>query len=196
MSRRRLLVLGAAVAVIAVVIVGVVQAGGGSKGGDGPKLSLAQQRAELQGAPAELAALHAQASELLPTDSKTLTARIAALRAAGHGVVINKWAAWCGPCRLEFPVFQRVSVKLGKQVAFLGLDSNDNADDARSFLRQLPLSYPSYEDRSARIAQQLQAGKFFPTTVFIDPRGRRTVHQGPFNDDVSLEQAIRRYALS
>ena len=44
--------------------------------------------------------------------------QLAALR--GYPVVVNKWASWCGPCRFEFPFFQRLVTKRGKQVAFLG----------------------------------------------------------------------------
>jgi thiol-disulfide isomerase/thioredoxin len=195
MSRRTLLALGAVVVVVAVLVVGLTQAGSGSKGPDQAQLSPREQQRRLAGAPPELAALHAQASVLLPGDRATVRAKLAALQAAGRPVVINKWAAWCGPCRLEFPVFQRVSVALGKRVAFLGLDSDDNAAAARAFLKQTPLSYPSYEDRNTRVAQDLEAGKFYPTTVFIDARGQRLVHQGPYEDDATLERDVRRYAL-
>lgn len=195
MPRRPLIALGT-VAVVAIVVVGILQASsGGSGGGDRPTLTPAQQRAQLAGAPPALAALHAQASELLPGDRATVRTKIADLQAAGYPVVINKWAAWCGPCRLEFPLFQRVSVKLGKQVAFLGLDSQDNAENARKFLAKTPLSYPSYEDRDTRVAQDLEAGRYFPTTVFIDAQGKRLVHQGSYVDDAALERDIRRYAL-
>jgi cytochrome c biogenesis protein CcmG/thiol:disulfide interchange protein DsbE len=194
MPRRMLYVLGA-VAVAAVLAIGLSQAGSGSKPSKAGTLSLAQQRARLAGSPAPLAALHRQASTLLDGTPKDFAARVAALRGAGYPVVINKWAAWCGPCRLEFPVFQRVSVKLGKQVAFLGLDGRDNLGDATRFLRQTPVSYPSYQDPDERAAHALKAGTYYPTTVFVDTRGRSTVHQGPFNDDAALEQAIRRYAL-
>src|SRR5689334_17751706 len=64
----------------------------------------------------------------------------------GHAVVGNKWAGWCGACRQEFPWLQQLSVKYGKQVAFLGVDSNDVSSDAKHFLSQLPVRYPWYED--------------------------------------------------
>ena len=104
-------------------------------------------QARLAGSPAPLAALHAQASELLPGDARALHARLSALR--GYPVVINKWASWCEPCRAEFGVFQRASVSLGREVAFIGIDSGDTSRaEARAFLRTFPLSYPSYYDQS------------------------------------------------
>jgi thiol-disulfide isomerase/thioredoxin len=194
MSRRALLWTIGVIAVLAVLVIGLTQAGSKSEKPKAATLTLAQQRARLAGAPPELAALHDQASELLGGGPSAVDARLKDLR--GRPVVINKWASWCGPCRLEFPVFQRVAVKYGKQVAFLGLDGKDNAGEARSFLRTTPLSYPSYQDPNERAAHALKAGTYYPTTVFIDAQGKRTVHQGPYNDETRLEQDIKRYALS
>jgi thiol-disulfide isomerase/thioredoxin len=193
-SRQRLLLSLGAVAVAAILAIGLVEALDSSTTPAPATLSLAEQRRLLAGAPAPLAALHAQASELLGGGRAAVRSRLTELR--GYPVVINKWASWCGPCRLEFPVFQRVSVKLGKRVAFLGLDGgNDATGAARRFLRKVPLSYPSYEDPKERAARDQQAGSLYPTTVFIDARGHRTVHQGPYEDDATLERDIRRYAL-
>ena len=194
MSRRLLYIVGA-VAVVAVLAIGLSQAGSTSNKADQTSMPLSEQRAKLAGAPAPLAQLHGQAATLLDGGPTAVNARIEALRAAGYPVVINKWAAWCGPCRLEFPVFQRVSVKLGKRVAFLGLDGKDDHDAATRFLAKIPLSYPSYKDPNERAAHALEAGTFYPTTVFVDRRGHRTVHQGPYEDDATLERDIARYAL-
>ena len=82
-------------------------------------------RPRLSRSPPALAALHAQANEIVAGGLPALRARLAALH--GTPVVINKWASWCEPCREEFGVFQRVSVSRGRQVAFLGIDSEDTA---------------------------------------------------------------------
>ena len=86
-------------------------------------------QAQLAGSPAPLAALHAQANELLGGGRRALRARLAALH--GWPIVINKWASWCEPCKAEFGVFQRVSLKLGRRVAFIGIDSGDTARRSR-----------------------------------------------------------------
>jgi cytochrome c biogenesis protein CcmG/thiol:disulfide interchange protein DsbE len=192
MSRRLLIALGTVV-VLAILAIGLSQAGSESDTPEQTSISIDEQRAALRGAPPKLAALHEQANRLLPGAPQAVTARVRELR--GTPIVINKWASWCHPCRLEFPVFQRVAVKHGKRVAFLGLDGNDNRDDAAAFLKQRPLSYPSYEDPDEKAARALEAGKFYPTTVFIDVDGKRTVHQGPYDTDADLERDIRRYAL-
>jgi thiol-disulfide isomerase/thioredoxin len=192
MSRRILLLLGA-VGVVAVVVIGLSQANTGGDPGTST-LSAQEQRAKLAGAPAPLAALHRDAGRLLDGSTSEVQARLKSLR--GHAVVVNKWASWCGPCRLEFPVFQRVGVKLGKQVAFVGLDGKDNVGDARRFLRDNPVPYPSYQDPDERLARKLKAGTYYPTTVFISADGKIAyTHQGGYVDDAKLEADIRRYAL-
>lgn len=151
-------------------------------------------RAAFAGSPAPLAALHGQANELIASNPTSFRAQLAALH--GYPVVINKWASWCGPCRQEFPSFQRAAVSFGRQVAFLGLDSFDNNGNARTFLRDFPVTYPSFEDGNDRIANALHAGAFFPTTLFLDGNGKLAfLHQGPYTTAAALETDIRRYAL-
>jgi cytochrome c biogenesis protein CcmG/thiol:disulfide interchange protein DsbE len=193
-SAGRLAIIVAAIALVAVVAIGVGQAARDS--GAPPKastVSAADMSKRLAGAPPELAALHREANQILPGERKALTARLAALR--GHPVVVNVWAAWCGPCRAEMPVLQQVSLAYGKRVAFLGVDLRDNRASAIGFLRKIPVTYPSYEDPSGKFfnAQGLQG---VPSTLFYDRRGKQAfVHQGPYFERTDLEADIRRYAL-
>src|SRR5213592_5246838 len=85
-----------------------------------------------------LAALDAQANHLLGGGTSAFEKQVRALR--GHPIVVNQWASWCGPCRFEFPFLQRLSVSYGRRVAFLGVDTDDNDGDARSFLRRFPVT--------------------------------------------------------
>jgi cytochrome c biogenesis protein CcmG, thiol:disulfide interchange protein DsbE len=192
---RKVLIALAAVALIAVLIIGLSQAGSqgtAPKKGTAPTGAAAQ--AELRGSPPALAALHRQASQLLPGDKAGLAQRRAALR--GHPAVVNAWASWCAPCRSEFPYFQKLAVRYGRQVAFLGLDVTDNAGDAKRFLGQFPVPYPSYADGRGTTLQSLTPVTGLPDTVYFNARGRRTyVHQGGYQSEAQLAADIRRYAL-
>jgi thiol-disulfide isomerase/thioredoxin len=153
----------------------------------------AQARAALAGSPPALRALHAQSNRLLGGGPAAFRARLRELR--GQPVVVNKWASWCGPCRAEFPFFQRLATRLGRRVAFLGVNSNDNDSDAKAFLRRYPVSYPSYRDPGQRVAKVFGATLAFPTTAFYDARGRLAyVHQGAYATQAKLREDITRYA--
>jgi cytochrome c biogenesis protein CcmG, thiol:disulfide interchange protein DsbE len=197
MSRRRLLSVLGAVAVVAVVVIGLSQAktNNSAPGRAGAEsFDLAAAKRSLAGAPAPLAALHDRANALIPADKQVYSREIKGL--AGHPIVVNKWASWCGPCRGEFPVLQAASVKYGKRVAFLGLDSTDNDRDASKFLRHFPVTYPSLVDRNARIAQSLGISRQFPTTIYYDARGKlQYIHQGLYTSDAKFAADIERYAL-
>jgi len=149
--------------------------------------------AALAGSPVPLAALHEQAGQLLGGGFSALSARLAALR--GYPVVVNVWASWCTPCRAEFPLFAAASLRYGTQVGFLGADLADVSGNARSFLSQHPVSYPSYpatlQDLSA-----LAMVEGAPTTVFIDPTGKVVfVHPGEYPSQGALDSDIASYAL-
>jgi thiol-disulfide isomerase/thioredoxin len=148
----------------------------------------------LAGSPAPLAALHEEADKLLPGGNDAYEKRVAALK--GHPVVANVWASWCGPCRFEFPTLQKLSARYGKQVAFLGINSDDSDAAAATFLREAPLSYPSYTDPHKEIADSVGASLGFPDTAFYD-RGGKLVYlkQGPYSHPSELEADVKRYAL-
>ena len=153
-----------------------------------------QVTAAFKGSPPSLAALHAQANELLTGGPKAFKARLAALR--GYPIVVNKWASWCTPCQSEFPVFQKVAVNLGRRVAFVGIDGKDHNAAATGFLKQFPVTYPSYTDPGEDIARSIQAATFYPQTIYFDRQGKLVYdHAGPYLSDSALIKDIRRYAL-
>jgi cytochrome c biogenesis protein CcmG, thiol:disulfide interchange protein DsbE len=198
MSRRTVMWILGGVAVV-ILVVGLLQSGG-SSGSDKqaadaaarPYDTAAEQQAALRGAPAPLARLHQEAGTIDQGGKRAYERTIASVK--GYPAVVNKWASWCGPCRAEFPIFQAASSKLGKRVAFLGLNSSDNLSDAKGFLADRPVPYPSIEDPSDGIARSVDAGGYWPITVFYGPDGKRTyTHAGPYRTLAALESDIRRY---
>jgi thiol-disulfide isomerase/thioredoxin len=162
---------------------------GGDYGGQHPDYATA-----LAGSPPPLAALHKQSDELLPGGSEAFDRRIEALR--GYPAVVNVWASWCGPCRFEFPTLQKLSAEYGKRVAFLGVNSQDSNDAAKTFLGEAPVPYPSYTDPDQAIAEQIGADLGLPDTAYYDRKGKLVyLKQGPYSSHGELRADVRRYAL-
>ena len=89
----------------------------------------------------------------------------------GSVVVLNFWASWCAPCRLEAPGLRSVSNRYrDRSVRFLGVDYLDDDDAGRAFLSEFRLTYPSVTDHSGRLAYRF-AVIGFPTTFIIDEGG-------------------------
>ena len=178
----------------AVALASVALAGCGSgSGGGGPGRAAPDYERALAGAPVPLARLYDQAGELLPGGEGAFQRRLADLR--GYPVVVNKWASWCGPCREEFPWLQDLSARLGKRIAFLGVNSNDSSAAARTFLEEFPVPYPSYTDPGQQISRAIQATAGFPGTAFYDRAGELAyTRQGQYPNRAALAADIKRYA--
>jgi cytochrome c biogenesis protein CcmG, thiol:disulfide interchange protein DsbE len=141
------------------------------------------------------AALAGQSSAILGGGEKAFKRQIEALR--GHPVVVNKWASWCGPCRFEFPFFQRLASKYGKTIAFLGVDSRDSREGAEKFLEKLPIPYPSFYDRKGEVARVFRGDRAFPVTAFYNREGDLAfTKQGGYASQAALAEDIRQYALA
>jgi thiol-disulfide isomerase/thioredoxin len=178
-----------ALALTALVAAGCGSSGNGDYGGKHPDYGRA-----LAGSPAPLAALHSQANELLPGGTDAYEKRIAALK--GYPIVANVWASWCGPCRFEFPTLQKLAARYGKQVAFLGVNSQDSDDDAKAFLAEAPVPYPSYTDPDKGLIESLGGLGGLPDTAFYDRNGKLlSLKQGAYANNSELEADVRRYAL-
>jgi cytochrome c biogenesis protein CcmG/thiol:disulfide interchange protein DsbE len=113
----------------------------------------------------------------------------------GTPVVVNKWASWCTPCRAEFPFLASQAKKLKGKVTFLGVDAQDVESDARKFLQEDPIPYPSYSDPEQDIAGLFNGRVAFPATAFYDRNGKLAyLKQGGYASESKLSEDIGRYA--
>jgi cytochrome c biogenesis protein CcmG/thiol:disulfide interchange protein DsbE len=188
LSHRRAIALAAAMMVASAI----------TACGDGDPQSAATStadfRAALADAPRPLREqLYSQPSELLGGGGPAFERTLRKLR--GYPVVVNKWASWCGPCRFEFPFFQREAKRIGAEVAFIGVDAEDGKGQARRFLRKYPVPYPSFFDSDGEISRVLKGERSFPVTAFFDRRGELVyTKQGGYASQAALADDIRQYA--
>ena len=109
----------------------------------------------------------------------------------GHPLVVNFWASWCVPCRTEMPLLEQAYRNEGGRVQFLGIDSNDTTGAARSFVKQVGVTYPVVVDGTGNVA--INYGLFgLPTTIFISSSGTITGRIiGQVHDASTLQAALK-----
>ncbi|MFQ5421734.1 MAG: TlpA family protein disulfide reductase [Anaerolineae bacterium] len=122
-------------------------------------------------------------------ESVTLTDYVDREGADGRPVVLNYWASWCGPCRIETPHLQEASIKYNNQVAVLGVNQGEDARTVTEFGLSFGLTYPLLVDQDSEINQRYGI-LGLPTTIFIDRQGVvREVFIGIINQAI-LEERI------
>ena len=94
----------------------------------------------------------------------------------GHPVLINLWATWCGPCRLEMPAIQdRFELYEEHGLIVLAVDFDEPISAVHSFRDELGLTFQILLDPGANV-QKLYRNRNYPTSFFIDEMGVIQVH--------------------
>ena len=107
----------------------------------------------------------------------------------GEWVLVNLWASLCIPCREEAPVLERFYRRQHPyDTTVVGINVQDNQDDAVAFLRDHPTTYPQLrsvgDERSAAFGST-----GVPENFLVDPRGRLAlIWRGPVDDEFLRER--------
>ncbi len=134
------------------------------------------------------------APEIGLNDQQGQRVDLASLR--GKVVLVDFWASWCGPCREELPVLERLHrTHNAAGLVVVGVNVDEQAANMTRFLERTPLSFPVVHD-----AQHAVAGRYEPTTMpssyLIDRSGVvRHVHRGFRASDAAVLDAEIRALL-
>ena len=92
----------------------------------------------------------------------------------GKPIVLNFWASWCGPCKMEMPDFNEKYLELGEEVQFLMINMTDGSREtvaiASEFIKESSYSFPVFYDTKMDAANTYGAYSL-PMTFFIDAEG-------------------------
>ena len=161
---------GVAALVALIVIIGLVLRGG--PGRSGPGIISVGRATDIRPRPAP---------DFILTAFDGQRIQLSDLR--GRIVVLNFWATWCPPCRVEAPVLQRAAERLEADgVTLLGINVWDDRAAAVDFLNETGVTYANAEDATRLIPVEFGVTGL-PETFVIDRRGvlvRRWV--GPLTD--------------
>jgi len=110
----------------------------------------------------------------------------------GKPVVLNFWASWCGPCKMEMPEFEEKHLELGREIAFLMINVTTNEksqSDATELIGQLGYTFPVYYDLTGEAAGTYGISAF-PTTFFISAKGEAVARAVGAIDGATLQKGI------
>ena len=90
----------------------------------------------------------------------------------GSITVVNVWAAWCAPCRIEQPALVRLAKAYeSRGVRFVGVNIRETTANALAFVEEFGVPYPSVHDPSSSIAHRFRI-RYPPTTFVVDRDGK------------------------
>jgi cytochrome c biogenesis protein CcmG, thiol:disulfide interchange protein DsbE len=132
--------------------------------------------------PSQLVGKSAPEFTLPPLDEEAQSFERAEL-SQGRPTVINFFASWCTPCRVEHPTLQALAAR--GDITLYGIDYKDIPEKARAFLKELGNPFGKInEDRDGRVAIDFGVTGV-PETFVIDGKGVIKAHfAGPINDAV------------
>ena len=88
----------------------------------------------------------------------------------GKPVLLNFWATWCAPCRLEMPTFQHRYIEHAGDLAVIAVNNAESPADVQSFVAEMGLTFDILLDPDAEI-QRLYQVRGYPTSFLIDDAG-------------------------
>jgi thiol-disulfide isomerase/thioredoxin len=89
----------------------------------------------------------------------------------GKVLYVDFWASWCGPCAKSFPFLNEMHEQLKDQgLQIVGVNLDENIDDAKAFLAKYPASFSIAADVSKQCAKDF-AVKAMPSSYLIDRKG-------------------------
>ncbi|WNC12317.1 TlpA disulfide reductase family protein [Brevibacillus brevis] len=108
-------------------------------------------------------------------------------------VVLNFWASWCGPCRMEAPDLQKLYEKYGGKVDFYGVNvtTSDSPEAAKAFVEAYKLTFPIPMDVAGTVSNRYLV-QAFPTTYVVDTQGIVRKKIIGMIDSYTLEQELKQ----
>jgi thiol-disulfide isomerase/thioredoxin len=110
----------------------------------------------------------------------------------GQVVVVDFWATWCMPCRLQAQILEPVYRDYkGRGVQFLAANVGEEPDEVRKFLKATPFPYPVLLDPKQATADKLGVTAL-PTLLVIDKQGRMAYFQPGIADGDTLRGILKK----
>jgi thiol-disulfide isomerase/thioredoxin len=110
----------------------------------------------------------------------------------GHVLILDFWATWCGPCRVEIPHFVELQKQYGdKGLTVIGVSLDEQGPDVvKKFVKRLAVNYPIVIGNE-KVAEAYGGIVAIPTTFVIDRHGRIVSRHIGYNDKATFEKEVQ-----
>jgi thiol-disulfide isomerase/thioredoxin len=110
----------------------------------------------------------------------------------GQVVVVDFWATWCIPCRMQAEILEPIHRDYkGKGVQFLAANVGEDEPTVRSFLKDKPMPYPVLLDPEDKVSSKLGVVAL-PTLMIIDKKGKVTFFHTGVADGVTVRKILKQ----
>lgn len=111
----------------------------------------------------------------------------------GKVVIVDFWASWCEPCKVELPFLNSLYKKYkSKGLVVVGVNMDEKIDDAKAFLKEHPVQLPLAYDGAKQVLAQKKNIDKMPTSFILDKEGKEAVRHEAFHpgDEKAFEEHI------
>jgi peroxiredoxin len=112
----------------------------------------------------------------------------------GKAVLMEFWASWCGPCRLEMPIVEKLHRRFQhKGLTVVGIN-DENPEVAQEFLQDKEFTFPMLFDKDGEVADSYEVDAI-PTLVLVDREGKIVHREVGLGSERQLLESLKKIGI-
>jgi thiol-disulfide isomerase/thioredoxin len=115
----------------------------------------------------------------------------------GKVVLLDFWTSWCGPCRTELPVLEKLHKEFrAKGLVVVGMNVGEDKETMTKYLAKAGLTYPSLQVTADDELLKSLSVNAFPTLILIDREGKVVLYEVGAKGEPALRAALAKQGIA